>query len=382
MESLSEAVTVNDTDRVAAGVNVARRNDSTGRLRVQSLLGGEIERFLGDDGAFVGNATRVAVRGNRSSAAERLHTGELSNDSAPGSYRNASGAVFDKTVDGEGYDYSYNPADSRLANRTAGNVTGAFLPTLSAANLTYRGEGGVAGFEGYVYTANGTGGVDTGELSFGGNLTRFDTTVVVAPAGYVRYVNLTVGVEATTSAVGQSLERAIVGVDDTSVTPPAWLDRARANPERTLLGPDPAEPTDEVSETVTADNGTATLNVRLDEPTVDPEVTLAETARFQTDPLERLRAGPVVRSEYPDDTRRVEVTLTYTDDQVPGPESNLTLVVWNREQQRFVPVDARVDTETNTVQVGLTGDAVDTSRNRAVTVLDYRRYLAFRAAAT
>jgi len=382
--SVSDAVTVNGTGQPAAGVSVVQTNESGGRLRAQSLLGREIERFLGDDAVFVGNATRVGVRGDRSATAERFRTEKLSNDSAPGSYRNASGTVFDKTVavDGEGYDYSYSPADSRLANRTVGNVTGTFLPTLSATNLTYRGEGSVAGFEGYVYDANGTNAVDTDELVFDGNVTRFDTTVVVAPAGYVRYVNLTLGVETAVGTANQSLERAIVGVDNTSVTPPAWLDRARANPERTLLDPDPAEPTDEVSETLTLDNGTATLNAGLDQPTVDPQVTVTETTRFQTDPLGRLRAGPVVRSEYPDDTRRAEITLAYADEQVPGPESNLTAVVWSREQQRFVPLDAPVDTEADTVRITLTGEAVDAYRNRAVTVLDYERYLAFLNEAT
>ncbi len=388
--NVSEAVTVNGTGQPAAGVSVARTNDSTDRLRTQSLLGGEIEQFLGDDAVFVGNATQVAVRGDRSAAAERLQTGRLSNDSAPGSYRNASGAVFDKTTatDGEGYDHSYKPADSQLANRTTGNVTDTFLPTLSATNLTYRGAGSVAGFEGYVYDGNGTAAVDTDELVFAGNVTGFDTTVVVAPTGYVRYVNVTFKIETATGTAGQSLERAIVRVNDTSVTPPAWLDRARANPERTLLdfGDDTDsggfERTDEASETVTLDEGTATLNVSLRQPTLDPRAAITETARFQTGAIERLRAGPVARYDYAEDARKVTITLTYADDQVPGPESNLTAVVWNREQQRFVPVDARIDTATNTVRITLTGDATDASRNRAVAVLDYERYLAFLNEAT
>ena len=385
--NISDAVTVNGTGQPAAGVSIARTNDSTGRLRTQSLLGSEIEQFLGGDAAFVGNATRVAVRGDRSAAAERLRAGGLSNDSAPGSYHNESGAVFDKTAATDGYDYSYNPADSQLANYTGENVTGMFRPTLSATHLTYRGEGSVAGFEGYVYDGNGTEAVDTDALLFAGNVTRFDTTVVVAPAGYIRYVNLTFGVETGTGTASQSLERAIVRVNDTDVVPPPWLDRARANPERTVsdLGTSDTgglERTNETSDSVTLDNGTATLNVRLERPTVDPRATVEGTVRFQTEPLERLRAGPVARYEYDEDAREVEITLTYTDNQVPGSESNLTAVVWNRDQQRFLPVDARIDTATNTVRLTLTGDAVDAYRNRAVAVLDYERYLAFLNEAT
>jgi hypothetical protein len=205
--------------------------------------------------------------------------------SASLAYVNETGAVFVREPsDDGGTTYEYYPAGTVLANATtARNATDAFFRTLANASLTYRGTG---------------------------NVSRFAVTLVVAPEGFVRYVNVTVGMESGGVAAEFQLTRAFTRIGETTVPTPEWLDRARENPRRSLFG--------------------------------DDRVGIEPTERFHNPRLERWRAGAVAWYVFPGNatSREVRITIHYDDDGVPGPESNLTAAAWDREREAFVgPVD-------------------------------------------
>ncbi|MFB6177650.1 MAG: hypothetical protein ABEI99_10985 [Halobaculum sp.] len=375
----------------SAGLTVVRVNDSTDTLLSQSFLGNETARRLANQSVFVGNASRIAVRGENSGTAAAIRQFVADGDpSAPGTYVNETGAVFHKSIADDaaaGYEYEYNPAGSPLANSTTrGNVTGMYFPTLTNTNLTYRGNGSVAGFSGHVYTARNASALQPDALEFvnRSNVTAFALTVVVAPDGYVRYLNLTYAVDVGGSPVRLDVKRAIVAVNETTVPKPDWLDRARKNPKRELFNISMGDG-DGVSfgkraanDTATLGGGQVTLNVTMSEPVLDPRAEIRPTERFHNPNLDRWRVGSVARYSY--STRNVEevrITIHYDDSQVPGPESNVTTAVWDREEQFFVPLEATVDTEANTVTIRLTGEEIERWEGHAILAMDYERYLAF-----
>jgi hypothetical protein len=374
-----------------ASLTVSRVNDSTGTQLEQSLIANETTSQFDEQTVFVGNGTQISVRGNESAtaAAVRQFAGNLG-PSAPGRYSNETGAVFQKEIDrddGEKYRYEYNPTGSELANRsTSGNVTGMYLQTIRNTNLTYRGNDSVRGFSGHVYTAVNASALQSDALVFSNRsaVSEFSLTVVVAPEGYVRYVELGYAADLPSGSIRLDVQRALVGVNETSVPKPDWLDEARKNPQRDAFSFSVGNESDTslgqraANDTTVLDDGRVTLNVTMDEPTLSPRADIRPTERFHNPNLDEWRVGSVARYSYSSrDAEKVQITIHYDDSQVPGSESNITAAAWDRDDQFFYPLDATVDTEANTVTITLTGDEIEEYRRRAILAMDYERYLAF-----
>lgn len=305
------------------------------------------------------------------------------NASGSGTYVNASGAAFVRERVFGTVTHEFHPAGSTLANfSTPDNVTSMGFATLANMSLDYHGMGTRDEFAGHVYSADDPSALQIRAIDQS-NVTTFSFTAVVAPEGYVRYLEMTLGVQTETGNATFRLQKAVTKINETTVPKPDWLGIAREDDqveefnfsdsnETTSLGSKYA------NDTSVLDDGRVTLNVTMERETFEPLVRIEETNRFDNPNLNEWRVGSVARYSYTAErAEEVQITIHYEDSQVPGPESNITAAVWDREDQFFYPLNATVDTEANTVTITLTGDEVEEYQRRAILAMDYERYLAF-----
>jgi hypothetical protein len=369
-------------------VVLTRRNASTGILREHTVPSEDARTLLrgtGTTASLEPNAT-VAYR----------------NASAPGTYVNETGAVFLKERADGGVTHKSHPAGSSLANfSTEGNVTDMRFRALVNTAFDYQGTGNVSGFSGHVYTASNVSALDDAALSGVNrkNVSTFSMTVVVAPEGYVRYLNLTLAVETYGGSASLQVQKAIIAVNETVVSEPDWLPAARENPRRTRLdafsgnettnatGNQSGVPTENetadvssryANETATLEDGNVTMNLTLNRSRVYVWTDIEGTERFDNANLDEWRVGSVARYYFETaEAERVEITIHYDDAQVSRSEADLTVAVWDREQQFFHDLNSTVDAENNTVTTVLTGEQIERWQGNAFLALDYEQYYEF-----
>lgn len=304
------------------------------------------------------------------------------NASGSGTYVNASGATFVRERVFGMVTHEFHLAGSTLANlSTPDNVTSMGFATLANMSLDYHGVGKRDEFSGHVYTTDDPSALQIRTIDQS-NVTTFSFTVVVAPEGYVRYLDMTLGVQTETGNATFRVQKAVTKINETTVPKPEWLGIAREKGQTEEFNFSDSNGTafgsKYANDTAVLDDGRVTLNVTMERETFDPFVRIEETNRFDNPNLNEWRVGSVARYSYTaESAEEVQITIHYEESQVPGPESNVTAAVWDREDQFFYPLNATVDTEANTVTITLTGEEIEAYQRRAILALDYERYLAF-----
>lgn len=256
-----------------------------------------------------------------------------------------------------------------------------FVVPADELSLAYRGQTTQCGVEGHLdSTTNPTAFANVSEKYNRSTIQRFEYGLVLAETGRIKleYVELTVSDGNSTGTFDISSRYTRVG--ETTVERPDWFGEAvAAAPTPTPEGPEVrtfelSDDRGRFEQTVTAPRGTYWRDA-------GPEHTGSH--EFSYDLLYDASVGPIVRLDWPDAATEVEASYHYEESQVPrGNESALTVVVYDREDQRFVPVQdvegmhAEVDADADVVTLVVMGeDALERYRGNAFIAIDFEYFL-------
>lgn len=352
---------------------------------------------LEEAGSFTRNRTvNFTTRGTGTDDANEtgvdrvdLETGEvLVTTSSRERYRNATGAVFERSGSGDSATY-LGPEEADPINVSNFTATG-YLDLANPDSVSVTTNGSVNGYTGTVYEASGPDAIAADPLDVsnasGYELTTIEVQTVVGDDDVVRWARYHYVIESETDDVVIEREDTVqfTEVGTTDVVAPEWLSDAKV----AIAQPDGD---DVVTRTynATGDMGEVEMAVtgRLDdlESADDIGVTIVEDPSDST-AMQLARNGSIARVDYPNEgVHNVTISFDIPESEASDINDSWPSVAFHNETIRGwdFPLTTTIYTRNNTIRATLEDpDQLDRRRGSVVSALDFDVYFDNIAAAT